>query len=201
MLYFLKMTNPMVYDLYMDGEDPDNFTPKTIDFSHMDTNGELISSIKSNERAIPLAALMYVSFMLDEYGDETFNAQGTKEENQKAADLLGDTINRIIAGGGTVSQELQDTYTRLQENLALYNDLESLCSNVREAAGYKVYIATNKAMTRGLKVIAVKGKNKKSRTIKNLKKGTRYYVEVRAIRMKGKTEYTGSSATKSAKAK
>jgi len=35
MLYFLKMTNPMVYDLYMDGGDPDNFTPKTIDLEQL----------------------------------------------------------------------------------------------------------------------------------------------------------------------
>ena len=69
----------------------------------------------------------------------------------------------------------------------------------KKATGYKVCIAKNKAMTKGLKVITVKGKNKTSRTIRNLKKGTRYYVEVRAIWPKGKTEYTGSSATKTAK--
>lgn len=75
---------------------------------------------------------MYVSFMLEEYGKETFRVQGTKEEIQMAVDLLGDTINQIIADGGTVSQELRDTYARLKESLALYNDYTSICDNVHE---------------------------------------------------------------------
>ena len=68
-------------------------------------------------------------------------------------------------------------------------------------SGYEVLLATNKKFSKGKKTYTVKASSA-SKTIKGLKKGTKYYAKVRAYKTVGKTKYYGAwSAVKSVKCK
>ena len=69
-------------------------------------------------------------------------------------------------------------------------------------AGYQVQYATDKAFTKNVKSVTVKGYKKTSRKISKLKSKTTYYVRVRTyIKVSGKTYYSTWSAIKSVKTK
>ena len=68
--------------------------------------------------------------------------------------------------------------------------------------GYQVQYATNKAFTKNVKSVTVKGYKKTSRKISGLKAKTTYYVRVRTyMKVSGKTYYSAWSAVKSVKTK
>ncbi|MBR1724494.1 MAG: fibronectin type III domain-containing protein, partial [Ruminococcus sp.] len=58
--------------------------------------------------------------------------------------------------------------------------------------GYHVQIATNKKFTKGKKSYYVKKSTSTAKTITKLKKGTKYYVRLRAYKTVGKTKYYGA---------
>jgi hypothetical protein len=64
---------------------------------------------------------------------------------------------------------------------------------VKNATGYQIQVATNSKFTKNRKSIKVK---KVTGTIKNLKKGKKYYVRVRAYRNVKKNTYYGSWSAK-----
>lgn len=69
---------------------------------------------------------------------------------------------------------------------------------VKKAKGYQIKLAANKNLTKGKKTINI-NKNKKAKTIKDLKSGTKYYVKVRAYtKRSGKKIYGKWSKIKSA---
>lgn len=57
--------------------------------------------------------------------------------------------------------------------------------------GYQIALAANKKMTKGKKVITVKGYKITTKTIKKLKSRKTYYVKVRAYNKKGKLKAYG----------
>jgi len=68
--------------------------------------------------------------------------------------------------------------------------------------GYQVYIAQNSRFTRGLKKYTVTKSTTLFKNVTKLKKGTRYYVKVRAYTTSGSTSYFGKwSKTKSIRCK
>ena len=68
--------------------------------------------------------------------------------------------------------------------------------------GYQVYIAKNSRFTRGLKKYTVTKSTTLFKNVTKLKKGTRYYVKVRAYTTSGSTSYFGKwSKTKSIRCK
>ena len=71
----------------------------------------------------------------------------------------------------------------------------------KQASGYQLQYSTSKKFMCA-KVVAVKGAQKTSKTIKKLKKGKKYYVRIRAYKVvKGKTYYSSWSKAKTAKTK
>ena len=60
----------------------------------------------------------------------------------------------------------------------------------KDASGYQVLISEKKDL-KGAKVITVKGKNRKAYTVKDLRKGKRYYIAVRPYKTKGGKRYIG----------
>lgn len=70
------------------------------------------------------------------------------------------------------------------------------------ASGYNVQIATNKQFTKGKKSFIISKNTTISKTITKLKKGTKYYVRVRAfVKVNGKRYYGKFSAVKAVKVK
>lgn len=60
---------------------------------------------------------------------------------------------------------------------------------VKNAKGYQIKIATNSSFTKGLKTVNI---TKNTKTFKNLKRGTMYYVKVRAYIKSGSAKKYGS---------
>lgn len=60
---------------------------------------------------------------------------------------------------------------------------------VKNAKGYQIKIAANSSFTKGLKTVNI---TKNTKTFKNLKKGTMYYVKVRAYIKSGSAKKYGS---------
>lgn len=75
-----------------------------------------------------------------------------------------------------------------------------LSKKVKNAKGYQMTYATNKAFTKGKKNVEM---TSTSKTISKLKKGTTYYVKVRAYTKdsKGKKVYGSYSGVKKVKIK
>lgn len=68
--------------------------------------------------------------------------------------------------------------------------------------GYQLYVSTNSKFTKGLKKYTIKSSKTLSKKVTKLKKGTKYYVKVRAYKTYGgKTVYGAWSSTKSIKCK
>lgn len=71
---------------------------------------------------------------------------------------------------------------------------------VNGATGYQIVYGTNKKMTKGKKTITIKKGNIKTKTIKKLKKGKKYYFKVRAYKtVNGKKVYGAYSTVKTYK--
>ncbi|MBR3785452.1 MAG: fibronectin type III domain-containing protein [Firmicutes bacterium] len=71
-----------------------------------------------------------------------------------------------------------------------------------QVTGYEVQIATNKAFTKGVKKVNVKGFAKTSAKVKGLKSKTKYFVKVRTYKtVKGVKIYSDWSKVKNCKAK
>lgn len=61
-----------------------------------------------------------------------------------------------------------------------------------KVSGYQVIAATNKSFTKGRKIATIGRNSTTAKTIKGLKKNTRYYVKVRAYKTVGKTKLYGA---------
>ena len=73
--------------------------------------------------------------------------------------------------------------------------------NIKKASGYQIRYGLNKNLSK-VKPVTVKGGSKKTKTISSLKKGKKYYVQVRAYRkVKGKNYYSDWSVRKVVKIK
>ncbi|MCD8077090.1 MAG: metallophosphoesterase [Lachnospiraceae bacterium] len=67
-----------------------------------------------------------------------------------------------------------------------------------KASGYQIVYATNKSFTKNVTKVLVKSNTTTSKTIKNLTKGKKYYVKVRAYKtISGKRTYGSYSSVKS----
>ncbi|MDE6024515.1 MAG: fibronectin type III domain-containing protein [Lachnospiraceae bacterium] len=67
----------------------------------------------------------------------------------------------------------------------------------KKASGYQIRYGTKKSLTKA-KPVTVKGGSKKTKTISSLKKGKRYYVQIRTYKtVKGKKYYSDWSARRS----
>jgi hypothetical protein len=68
-------------------------------------------------------------------------------------------------------------------------------STVYDASGYQVRYATKKAMKSGVVTKTIKGQSKSKKTIKNLSRKKKYYVQIRAYKTSGaKTVYSSWSS-------
>ena len=70
------------------------------------------------------------------------------------------------------------------------SSIKATWKKAKGASGYQILISESKNL-KGASIITVKGKNKKSYTIKGLKKGKRYYAAVRPYKTKGGKRYIG----------
>ena len=68
-------------------------------------------------------------------------------------------------------------------------------SPVSVGSGYQIRYAANKSFTSGVKTITVSGRTAKSKKITGLKKGSRYYVKIRAYKTSGGTKYYSAWST------
>ncbi|MCD8125045.1 MAG: Ig-like domain-containing protein, partial [Lachnospiraceae bacterium] len=67
-----------------------------------------------------------------------------------------------------------------------------------KASGYEIVYATNKSFTKNITKVIIKTNKTTSKPIKNLKKGKKYYVKVRAYTLiNGKRAYGSYSSIKS----
>ncbi|MCM1272678.1 MAG: glycoside hydrolase family 9 protein [Clostridium sp.] len=72
---------------------------------------------------------------------------------------------------------------------------------INKASGYQIRYSLNKNLSKA-KTVTVKGGSKKTKTISSLKKGKKYYVQIRAYRrVKGKNYYSDWSKKKVVKVK
>ncbi|MGN0467275.1 MAG: fibronectin type III domain-containing protein [Acutalibacteraceae bacterium] len=69
-------------------------------------------------------------------------------------------------------------------------------SKISGATGYEIFLSTSSDFKKDLKKYTVKGGDKTSYTIKNMKNGTKYYVKVRAVRQVGKKNVVGTCSYK-----
>ena len=173
MLKMLKETNSQVYDIYMNGGDPDGFSPKILNiealigngkfeiendnesylpsnqaefmammeeslmtavktraeysegfyqqaledfcgyfFSHTEKLNELIGGIQGSSFVMPMAASLYVSYMLEQYSNQTFD-QATIDEMEKELNALDSVIKQLINDDIEVPEEIQAAYSDL----------------------------------------------------------------------------------------
>ncbi|MDD6072512.1 MAG: InlB B-repeat-containing protein [Clostridiales bacterium] len=90
----------------------------------------------------------------------------------------GSTGNKTFyAKWQKVSKPSKPTVSSVKKNKKANQMTVKLKKKVSGATGYEVVYATNSKFTKGKKVVRFTGTSK---TIKNLKKGTKYYVKVRA---------------------
>ncbi|MCR5586795.1 MAG: Ig-like domain-containing protein [Lachnospiraceae bacterium] len=202
MLKLLQQTNEIVYNLYMNGGDPDGFTPKTFDleamqkgeikiiddedsylpdnqtefmalmedslayvaqdrtcyyetyqdalehlcgyfFSHMEKSGELIGGIKSNPLLIPMLVSMYVSFVVERYGDKKFD-DDAKTQLSAAIEQIETIIANAEEQGTEVPDEVLKKYNELKKvatSADKFGDFEEAASGLR-AGLYSVVIGS-----------------------------------------------------------
>ncbi|MGN0467218.1 MAG: fibronectin type III domain-containing protein [Acutalibacteraceae bacterium] len=69
-------------------------------------------------------------------------------------------------------------------------------NKISGATGYEVFLSTSSDFKKDLKKYTVKGGDKTSYTIKNMKNGKTYYVKVRAVKQAGKKTVAGTRSYK-----
>lgn len=103
---------------------------------------------------------------------------------------------KVIVDGKSYENKLRGQYTyRIKpskiNSVQLYTgnkSIKSIWSSSKRAAGYQVQIASNKKFTKGVKTKTYYRSNAYSAKFKNLKKGSRYYVRVRAFNDRSRNE-------------
>ena len=66
---------------------------------------------------------------------------------------------------------------------------------ILKSSGYELLIATNKNFTKGKKTYTISKNSTNSKTLKNLKKGQKYYVKVRGFKKIDSKKYYGGYST------
>ena len=141
-------------------------------------------------------------------GSKKWTVKTTKKASYKIKKLKAGEIYqvKVAAVTGKIKSSYSKTarcYLAKSSSVRLKAGKKSIklsWKKTAKASGYKVYYSTAKSM-KGAKVRTVKGGRKTGCTIKNLKKGRKYYVKVVPYRTRGGYKYSGTSSKKSVKVK
>ena len=109
MLKFLKMTNTQVYDLYMNGGDPDGFSPKTIDIVKLITERKFALTDDPNSY-LPKTQKGFMEMMSDSIGAAAdYDRQKYRDEYQDAFEDFGGYLFSHMESAGKLTEGLKDS--------------------------------------------------------------------------------------------